>query len=99
MRGRVERAERAAGELARGMEEAERRAAALVVRLEQSARVHTSLSRLSAGVVTAARARLASARAALDLADGASLDAFEILERVGLHSNPAAAGKRCVLYP
>jgi hypothetical protein len=61
------------------------------------ARVHTSLTRLSAGVVAAARARLSSARAPLSLADGASMDAFEIIERVGRRSNPAVAGSRWVL--
>ena len=51
----------------------------------------TPPSRLSAGVVAGARTRLASARAPLGLADGASMDAFEIIERVGRRSKPALA--------
>ena len=71
----------------------EARAAASEARAALCECVRVALTRAMDGFVDASRGHLAAARPALGIADGASIDEFEIIERVGRRSHPIAGSR------
>ena len=57
--------------------------------------LHAAVTASASGVVAAVRRRLAAARPAFVIADGASIDEFELIERLGRRTRPVH-GNRCV---